>query len=698
MKSATTKKQFLLIILGFTFLSTNAQIPDCPTDNNGDGITNTQDFLNLVGQFGQSCIPVGQISSLGCATVTNNGNLVQGFSANAVNSVIQYSGGNNGSHSGQVVSSTGVTGLTATLLEGTFANGTGNLTYIITGTPVGFGSANFALSIGGQSCTLTRTVSEYTTASTCGAPSIHNLNKTYGSMTDQDGNVYKTIAIGNQLWMAENLKTNRYRDGSVIPTIVDQGQWSGLTTGASGWFFNDSASFSCPYGKLYNYYAVSDSRNICPTGWHVPTDAEWTTLSDFLGGTTLAGGKMKSIDTQYWSSPNTAATNESGFSALPAGFREKGSGGFGTYLDIYTTSNWWSSQGSRIRLSNNSSSYSTTNSSVSTQKFGYSVRCLSDFSPLNTIGCSNSVNAGTLTQGVQASGVTSTIPYTTANGGTHTGQVVTSTGVTGLTATLAPGTFANGSGVLVYTITGVPNDGGVASFAINIGGKTCTLTRNVIPISNATCGATNVHNSTKTYGTLTDIDGNLYKTIIIGTQEWMAENLKTSRYRNGDLIPVVTDGNQWASGITGKTCWYNNDSATYNCPYGKLYNYYTVTDTRNVCPTGWHVPSDPEWTTLFTFLGGTSVAGGKLKTTGTQYWTTNTTATNESGFSAIPGGQRNNNGGTNTFSNLGIWASWWSTTETSSTNAWYIFLNSNASTAKQAWSKQYGFYVRCLRD
>jgi uncharacterized protein (TIGR02145 family) len=266
---------------------------------------------------------------------------------------------------------------------------------------------------------------------------------------------------------------------------------------------------------------------------------------------------------------------------------------------------------------------------------------------------------------------------------------------------LAPGTFANGSGVLVYTITGIPNDGGIASFAINIGGKTCTLTRNVIPISNASCGATNVHNSTKTYGTLSDIDGNLYKTIVIGTQEWMAENLKSSRYSNGDLIPVVTDGNQWASGVSGKTCWYKNDSATYNCPYGKLYNYYTVTDTRNVCPTGWHVPSYPEWTTLFTFLGGWQVAGGKLKTAGTQYWTLNTptTGTNESGFSALPGGQRNNFGGTNTFGLFGTLATFSTTTQSTSSSATYIYLGNGTAQAQwQDFSKQYGFSVRCLKN
>ena len=117
-------------------------------------------------------------------------------------------------------------------------------------------------------------------------------------------------------------------------------------------------------------------------------------------------------------------------------------------------------------------------------------------------------------------------------------------------------------------------------------------------LSTATCGARNVLNPASTYVTMTDQDSNVYKTIVIGTHEWMAENLKASHYRNGQAIALVTNNSNWAGLTTGATCWYYNDSATNNCPYGKLYNWYAVADSRHVCPTGWHIPTDAEWNIL----------------------------------------------------------------------------------------------------
>jgi uncharacterized protein (TIGR02145 family) len=149
------------------------------------------------------------------------------------------------------------------------------------------------------------------------------------------------------------------------------------------------------------------------------------------------------------------------------------------------------------------------------------------------------------------------------------------------------------------------------SAANNTGGQT--------GITQHTCGATNVHNPDKSYGSMTDQQGNVYKTIIIGTQEWMAENLKTSIYRNGDDIASNLTGSEWQNTQLGAWVLYNGNSQ-YDCPYGNLYNWYAVADPRNLCPTGWHVPSNTEWTSLFEYLGGSTVAGGKLKTTGAQYW------------------------------------------------------------------------------
>jgi uncharacterized protein (TIGR02145 family) len=338
--------------------------------------------------------------------------------------------------------------------------------------------------------TLTLSVTPPTSTATCGATNVHNPNLNYGSMTDQDGNMYKTIQIGNQEWMAENLKVSHYRNGQPIALVTNNTTWSGLTTGATCWYNNDSASYNCPYGKLYNWYAVADNRNLCPTGWHVPSDTEWNILIEYLDSSfdpsttglqsSIAGGKIKSTGTQYWQSPNTLADNSIGFSGLPGGARslnvDNGLGYGGT---------WWSS----TQLSNSHARYrdllyysGEVRRDYDYKWVGYSVRCLNDVSSpqgsINTIDCGTASITGSIQVGT-ASNASSTISYTGGNGGTHNGQTITSTGVSGLTATLSAGTFANGNGSLTYQITGTPTSCGVASFAINIGGQSCTLQVNV---------------------------------------------------------------------------------------------------------------------------------------------------------------------------------------------------------------------------
>jgi uncharacterized protein (TIGR02145 family) len=216
-----------------------------------------------------------------------------------------------------------------------------------------------------------------------------------------------------------------------------------------------------------------------------------------------------------------------------------------------------------------------------------------------------------------------------------------------------------------------------------------------IPKSSHTCGATNVHNPVKTYSTMTDQQGNTYKTIVIGNQEWMAENLKTRIYRNGELIANVTDNTEWINLTTGAWCFYNNDSQN-ECPYGKMYNWYAVSDPRNLCPIGWHVPSLDEWETIRIFLGG-NIAGDKMKSTSSQYWlNTLTIATNESGFSGLPGGIRNDP--SYPFYNFRYDGYWWSSTANGGA-AFDLGLSSSFSMLYQfSNSKDKGFSVRCLKD
>lgn len=193
-----------------------------------------------------------------------------------------------------------------------------------------------------------------------------------------------------------------------------------------------------------------------------------------------------------------------------------------------------------------------------------------------------------------------------------------------------------------------------------------------------------------------DVEGTSYKTIGIGAQIWMAENLRTSKYRNGDKIDYVTDPVYWASLSAGGNAHYGNIEG-YDQVYGRLYNWYAVGDSRGLCPTGWHIPTVDEWYDLASFLGGTSVAGGKMKQSGTDYWLTpNEGATNESGFSALPGGLCESDG---TFKNLGQNGAWWASTESDVTGGWYASLLTNdARIFLSRYYKNAGFSVRCLKD
>jgi uncharacterized protein (TIGR02145 family) len=194
----------------------------------------------------------------------------------------------------------------------------------------------------------------------------------------------------------------------------------------------------------------------------------------------------------------------------------------------------------------------------------------------------------------------------------------------------------------------------------------------------------------------TDADSNHYTVVQIGAQIWMVENLNATHYRNGDPIPNVTDATAWSNLATGAYCDYSNTPGNSTI-YGKLYNFYTVDDSRNLCPTGWHVPTDAEWTTLTTVLGGESVAGGKLKETSTTHWKSpNAGATNESGFTALPGGNRDIGG---TFSRFGNSGFWWGSADSSTGKAWYRDMEYNDDVVITVSSnKKNGYSVLCVRD
>jgi uncharacterized protein (TIGR02145 family) len=496
-----------------------------------------------------------------------------------------------------------------------------------------------------------------------------------GSFTDIDGNVYKTVMIGTQEWMAENLKVTHYRNGDAIPEVTENSEWWGLITGAYCAYNNDISNVAT-YGRMYNWYAVVDSRNIAPAGWHVPTDAEWQVLVDYLGDTAVAGGKMKEAGTTHWNIPNTGATNESGFSALPGGYR----GSNGSFLNMGRYAHFWSS--AEISSSDAwyrylSYYYSEAYRNFFSKRDGFSVRCVKGDVPILTT--------------TPVSEVTQTMAEC---GGTITsdcGAEVTARGICWSTNPIP--TLANNK-----TIDGT----GTGSFTSSLTGLTENTTYYVRAY--ATNSAGTGYGGEKTFktssysGMVTDIDGNVYQTVTIGTQVWMAENLKVTHYRNGEAIPNVTDGTTWESLTTGAYCNYNND-INNAATYGRLYNWYAAVDSRNIAPEGWHVPSDAEWQTLVDYLGGNLVAGGKMKEAGTTHWLSpNTGATNESGFSGLPGGGRVAPG---IYGNKGNYAYFWSATEEVELSG-YAWLRSldfdNSGISRYGHCMPWGYSVRCVKD
>jgi uncharacterized protein (TIGR02145 family) len=190
---------------------------------------------------------------------------------------------------------------------------------------------------------------------------------------DIDGNIYHSVTIGTQVWMAENLKVTHYRNGDSLPNIKNDSIWCWATfTGAYCNYSNDDANANI-YGRLYNMQAVNDTRILAPVGWHIATESDWKILIDYMNGDSIAGGSLKESGTSHWISPNTGATNLSGFNALPGGYRYD-LGGYFAGMGKYGF--WWGSTNYFIRLSNESKSTLTFHSAYG--RLGLSVRCVKD--------------------------------------------------------------------------------------------------------------------------------------------------------------------------------------------------------------------------------------------------------------------------------------------------------------------------------
>ena len=407
---------------------------------------------------------------------------------------------------------------------------------------------------------------------------------------------YKTVVIGTQEWMAEDLRENTFCDGEPIEEVKDSVQWANLTRPAFAYYKNDKLKYgNAP--KIYNWYTLTGGRNVCPCGWHVPSYSEWQTLIDYLGGRDRAAGALKATGnlkegSGLWEYPNLAATNSSGFSAIPQPYRA-GSGHFsyGAY-----GSAWWVSAGIGTSVTSIGVSYNrediiwgganSLDPSISTwRRAGGSVRCLND--------------------------------------------------------------------------------------------KEVVIAEPFVK---------------ETY---------TYKTVKIGTQEWMAEDLKNNTYCNGEPIEEVKKELDWSNLKRAAFVYVQNDKVQYGA-MGKLYNWYAATDARNICPCGWHVPTSKEWEVLANFLGGSTVAGLALKATGTLQsntglWNEPNSATNSSGFSAIPNAVRSVNG----FTFNSVVANWWASTPVDVDFAKSVYVQNTKEDFfinDAGLNKPVGIAVRCVKD
>lgn len=641
-----------------------------------------------------------------------------------------------------------IAGTVATLAAAVPQDGTGTWT-IVSGADGSFGDASQPNSTftGAMGATY---VLRWTVTDKCGSASddvtIHftnpylNPDLTYGSVTDIDGNQYPTIKIGAQTWMAGNLRTTRYNDGTVIPHVTDNAAWQGLATGA--WtYYNHDENHNSTYGKLYNWHAAITGK-LCPQGWHIPTRAEFNHLADYLG--TSAGGKMKSII--GWNSPNTGATNESGFSGLPGGTRAAD----GSFAEIGKIGYWWTTtdlDGSNSWLRTLNHNNNGFNNNGLHRKRGLSCRCVKDCPPLVPNAGSDQFISGTnatILTAVLPSDETGTWSIISGTGGSFSNPSQpnsTFTGTIGKTYVLR-WTLSNtcGSSLSDDVTVGFCSLADAGSDQIDVPGTSTTLEANVpstgtgtwsiISGTGGSFGNPSQPNSTftgipdstyilrwtvcdnfddvtvsfiltylnpdLTYGTVTDIDGNEYATIQIGNQTWMAENLKTTRYNDGTSIPNVT-GLSWVNLTTGAWVNYNNDAAIGDL-YGKLYNWHAV-NTGKLCPNGWHIPTYAEWAELSTNVGGET--GVRMKTTsGWDGSGHGGNGDNSSGFSGMPGGARFNDG---LFYNIGDLGYWWSSTEDNTYytayDAWYWYLfYSYSYLTTFSTEKRSGLSCRCVKD
>ena len=547
------------------------------------------------------------------------------------------------------------------------------------------------------------------------------------ALTDsRDSNQYPTVLIGSQCWMAKNLAyLPSIQD---VSTFVTYGSSSQPAYGVYGYTGTDVATAKATanyqtYGVLYNWFAAvatssttgtEGTQGVCPVGWHIPSSDEFTVLSTYLGDDSVAGGKLKQIGTSKWYSPNTGATNEFGFTALPAGYR-KTSGAFSS-MGYYTY--FWSSSFSSSNALNRYLYYDNTyfHSSSKLPVFGFSVRCIKDSSGSGSItykGASSSDNGkiNNTTLAPQTNTYLEAVKYCddlVANG--YSDWYLPATNELAALRSNSAFSYFNlqsvsGDDYWVSTEQGSTTPTMAGYIKMSTGAASNADKGSEFKVrcvrKDTSCSSKTICGSACYYG------GEEYETIQIGSQCWFKRNLNIGSMINSSVA-------QANNSVTEKYCYVN--SASYCATYGGLYQWneamqYSTSDgAQGLCPSGWHLPKDSDWTNLTNYLSAnsqhwcsatsvylakslSSVSGWNAS--GSSCMPGNLPANNNStGFSAIPGGYFYGSG----WGNLGVENYLWTST-TDSANAWSrIIGNSNQRVSRSSVAKNYALTIRCLKD
>ena len=560
------------------------------------------------------------------------------------------------------------------------------------------------------------------------------------TLTDIDGNVYYTVRIGYQCWMRENLRTTRYSNG----TYIALGSRASTTT-AYRYYPDNNQSYVSDYGYLYNWKAVmgnssSSSENpsgvqgICPVGWHVPSRAEWVQLTNYVSSHSqyMCGNNTSMIakalaSTTGWSSDNDntcnvgytpSNNNATGFSALPAGSMSAVNGGDASYQSRGSDAYFWTTteyafSSDLVDIYNLNKSVSYVSRSSSYKYGGISVRCV----------CDESVSS--ILPTVTTSLISNVAETSASCGGNVTsdgGATITARGVcwsTSQNPTISDNHTTDGSGAGSFTSSLTGLTAGCTTYYVRAYATNSVGTAYGNEVSFTTTPGSSAQDGQPCPGTptLTDIDGNTYNTVQIGSQCWMKENLKTTKYADGTSISHGTSSASTAY-------WYYPNNNSSNKPiYGLLYNWKAVmhnsasstsnpSGVQGICPTGWHVPSDAEWTQLTDYVssqsqyvcGGDNTQIGKALA-GTTGWATNTSSitnpcaventpsnNNATGFSAVPAGVV-----TGTYQGFGYGSYFLSATEYSTSDAFSLSIG-GAYAPHSHEPKSCGRSVRCIKD